>query len=97
MKIKIKMNGEYTWNAQKKELWTLPVKELKDKLEELKKDRLRMETILRADGHSVKRQNYPHKGKVGKGFAGGSIKQIRKAIACIKTMIGVKENGNKIE
>ena len=89
------MNGELTWNGIKKELWKEKPNVLMKKLQELETEKQRVEVYLRMNGHSAKRYAYQNKvdtasGNIRKEFRSGNLNQIKKQIACVKTMLNVK-------
>ena len=72
-----------TWNAQKKELWIMNMKDLREKLKELQDRLFKDETEARAGGSS--RMQYQNKNTF-------MIGELRKRIACVINIIKVREN-----
>ena len=83
------MDGEHNWNAEKKDLKQLSIIDLQDKLRELEKNRSKLETQLRMDGHSNKRFAYSSLSRTS--YKGGNLKKVKKTIAVIRTIIKEKE------
>ena len=82
-------NNKLSWNAKKKELWKSSQKDLLIKLQELEKEKFKMEITSRNNGHSSTRQI----NTTGNKF--NMLKELRHRIACIKTMLHVKMQGGK--
>ena len=84
------MNSELTWNGMKKQLWKAPIKELQEKLEELKKEKIMAEMVSR--GYSGDPQVPMSLGrKATESKHPVNLKNIRHRIACIKTMLKVRQ------
>ena len=73
------MDGELNWNGEKKDLRNLSIKDLQDKLLELRKLRMKLET-----------ERFTHYSLDKKKAKGGNLKKIKKTIAFVKTIIGEK-------
>ena len=72
-----------SWLAKKKELWKMPVAKLMEVLKEFEKEKMKLEYKLRQDGYLNDRIATPKEFR-------GNLKQVRKQIACVKTMLNVK-------
>ncbi len=87
------MEGKHNWNAQKKELWKSPIKNLQKKLQELQTEKIRME--MRSRGYtgdmtipiSINRLGNTKESSV-------NLKGLRHKIAFIKTVLTVKLKPN---
>lgn len=75
---------------EKEDLRKLSIERLTYKLQELKKDKQRMEINLRMNGHSVKRYGYHSFGKSTYKFIGGNLKKIKKTIAFVNMVLESK-------
>ncbi len=79
------MKGEHNWNSEKKDLRELTVEELEDKLQELRKEKVKLESdMMRNNGTSMKVRNYPSE-KHTRPY--GNIKKIKKTIAFVNTIL----------
>lgn len=88
------MDGKLTWNGKKKELWGYGHRELTKLLQELENERRDLEVKYRMQGRTHKRFNsnavrsYYNKNKSALHI--GNLGQVRKRIACIKTILNIK-------
>lgn len=91
------MNGELTWNGKKKELWKLDFKALMKMLNQIERERDALEVQYRMGGKSATRFNsnavrsYLMTKSGSKGMIKvGSLGELKRRIACIKTILNVK-------
>lgn len=85
------MDGKYNWNAQKKELWKMDTNELMKKIQELQKEKIKME--MRARGFVGDLSIPMSKNRlINTRQSHIDLKGLRHKIACIKTILTVKTN-----
>lgn len=70
-----------TWNAQKKELWKMPIEELEEKLNQLERQLMKDNVRCGSSGKRVANTKESHV----------DLKGLRHKIACIKTIIKQKK------
>lgn len=83
------MDGELTWNGQKKEFWKLNVKELQAKLQELETQKVRAEMKARGFMGDFSFAMH-HRRLANTKESHVDLKGLRHKIACIKTILHVK-------
>ena len=83
------MEGKYNWNAQKKDLWKSPVKELQNKLNELQKEKMKAEMNARGFMGDI---SVPMKQDriMNSKQSHVNLKNLRRKIAFIKNVLNLK-------
>ena len=78
--------NKLSWNAIKKNLWKLDTKDLMVKLQEIETEVMKQEILLRTGVGERRAYSKGQKGNLG---------ELKRRIACIKTMIHTKMLGKK--